>query len=108
MLVRDMMVADLVSLSPPTSVPCGRSWQSSIRRRVQRTPPGNAAGERRRASGVGKGESGGGRHTNCNGRSSMKHPIVIAIAFAAIAAPVWAADMAAQLNAAELTRIQSG
>jgi hypothetical protein len=39
----------------------------------------------------------------------MKHAIVIAIiASAAIAAPVWAADTAAQLNAQELARIQSG
>jgi hypothetical protein len=38
----------------------------------------------------------------------MKYAIVIAIASAAIAAPVWAADTAAQLNAQELARIQSG
>lgn len=38
----------------------------------------------------------------------MKHVIVIAIATAAIAAPVWAADTAAQLNAAEVARIQAG
>jgi hypothetical protein len=37
----------------------------------------------------------------------MKYAIVIA-ASAAIAAPVWAADTAAQLNAQELARIQSG
>jgi hypothetical protein len=33
---------------------------------------------------------------------------IIAAAVAAIAAPVWAADTAAQLNAQELARIQSG
>jgi hypothetical protein len=38
----------------------------------------------------------------------MKHAIVIAIASVAIAAPVWAADTAGQLNAQELARIQSG
>jgi hypothetical protein len=38
----------------------------------------------------------------------MKHAIVIAVASAAIAAPVWGADTAAQLNAQELARIQSG
>ena len=38
----------------------------------------------------------------------MKLAIVIAIASAAIAAPVCAADTAAQLNAQELARIQSG
>lgn len=39
---------------------------------------------------------------------TMKHVIVIAIATGAIAAPVWAADTAAQLNAAEVARIQAG
>ena len=38
----------------------------------------------------------------------MKYAIVIAVASAAIATPVWAADTAAQLNAQELARIQSG
>ena len=38
----------------------------------------------------------------------MKHAIVIAVASVAIAAPVWAADTAGQLNAQELARIQSG
>jgi hypothetical protein len=38
----------------------------------------------------------------------MKHAIVIAIASVAVAAPVWAADTAGQLNAQELARIQSG
>jgi hypothetical protein len=38
----------------------------------------------------------------------MKYAFVIAVASAAIAAPVWAADTAAQLNAQELARIQSG
>jgi hypothetical protein len=38
----------------------------------------------------------------------MKYAIVIAVASAAIAAPVWAADTAAQLNAQELARLQSG
>jgi hypothetical protein len=38
----------------------------------------------------------------------MKLAIVIAIASAAVAAPVWAADTAGQLNAQELARIQSG
>jgi hypothetical protein len=38
----------------------------------------------------------------------MKHAIVVAIASAALAAPVWAADTAGQLNAQELARIQSG
>jgi hypothetical protein len=38
----------------------------------------------------------------------MKHVIVVAFALTAIAAPVRAADTAAQLNAAELARLQSG
>ena len=38
----------------------------------------------------------------------MTHAIVIAIASFAMAASVWAADPAAQLNAQELARIQSG
>jgi hypothetical protein len=39
--------------------------------------------------------------------TGMKHAIVIAIAIV-IAAPAWAADTAARLNAQELARIQSG
>jgi hypothetical protein len=38
----------------------------------------------------------------------MKYALVAAAAAAVIAAPVWAADTAAQLNAQELARIQSG
>ena len=38
----------------------------------------------------------------------MNRAIVIAIASVVLAAPVWAADTAAQLNAQELARIQSG